>query len=91
MAKMLACAECGEMFEPKTYRHIFHARKCFRTFNRRKKLMDEGTYFACPDCGKRTKLKFDPRKNGEKWRKFHCPFCGYSTGIDAKEEGTCLA
>lgn len=69
---------CKKRFIPKTYRHVFCSRKCFKL--EYKNSMKENKYplFICPNCRKKIKLDFHPRSSFIKWKKFKCEYCDFT-------------
>ncbi len=81
---------CKVIFKPRTWRHEFCSRKCFKEMykevekERRKKFPD----FKCPECGLVQKLTFYPKKNMKSWYELRCQGvgCGFSNMERASEE-----
>lgn len=72
------CPVCGKPFSPKTYRHIFCHRRCFKLDYRKRMKEEHFPVFNCPNCGTKTELDFSPQKNESIWEKYKCPICGYN-------------
>lgn len=78
--KKIICKTCKKSFLPKSERHIFCTRKCFKKdFYHRKKAEELSNkkfpIFLCPNCAIRIELDFDPVKEYRRWAKFSCPKC----------------
>ena len=78
----LICAlkSCKNKFTPKSERHIYCSRSCFKRANYYKKREEEGKnkkfpIFLCPNCHQMTELTFDIIKYEEKFYMFTCPHC----------------
>ena len=42
--------------------------------------------FACPSCGKRVQITFNPDKEKQRWAEFICPSCGVRRLSAGKDE-----
>lgn len=82
--KTVACHQCGKSFLPRTKKHSFCCKKCYRQFYWQKK-EKISPFFVCPRCRNKTKLDFDPKKKFKKFENFVCPYCGYNKE-DREEE-----
>lgn len=72
------CKHCGKSFVPKSARHIFDSRRCFKLADyRRHKDITKNKFpiFKCPSCDNVITLDFNPVKKPETWLKFKCPHC----------------
>ena len=76
----IICKTCKKLFLPKSEKHIFCTRKCFKKdFYHRKKAEELSNKkfptFICPNCQRIVELDFDPVKEQKKWANFSCPHC----------------
>jgi hypothetical protein len=78
------CATCGREFIPVKNKQLYCCRNCFKKayYYRRIDLrVSKGGSpfpdFICRNCGKKSPLTFDPRKNYNAWLAVVCPFCGH--------------
>ncbi len=78
------CLNCGKTFYPRTYKHSFCCKKCYR---KHYWLSKEKNYpvFICPKCRERIKLSFDPKKKFRELETTVCPNCGYCKNDRAEE------
>lgn len=80
MEVKIKCITCGKKFKPKSYRHKFCCRRCFKIEARRKKNKETFPHYICPHCETKTKLTFSPKKDILKLSSFICPCCGKKRG-----------
>ena len=80
------CPICGELFTPKTKKHIFCKRKCYKISYRKQKNIQNFPKFICPQCKTKIELNFHPKNNNSAWEKFQCPICNYNPSKDKKTE-----
>ena len=76
----ILCKQCKISFTPKTIRHIFCVRRCFKIFDcnvQKNKRKNENKFpvFHCPSCKNAISLNFNPITRPQKWRHFKCPHC----------------
>lgn len=80
------CLICGNTFVPITYRHKFCCRKCFIIYYRKQAKIEDFPYYICQNCGKKTKLKFNPKTDIKKWENYKCPACKFNKRKELEKE-----
>ena len=72
------CACCGHAFIAIKQKQFYCCRRCFKKAYREAEKQKNLPHWKCPNCGRLTKLSFDPRKttNLEKWINVVCSECG---------------
>jgi PHP family Zn ribbon phosphoesterase len=79
------CLTCGNDFISKSKKNDFCSRKCFVANFRLKAKIVNFPCHVCQNCGKKVKLKFQPKLDAKKWESFKCSACGFSKNKEIED------
>ena len=76
MEDKIKCLMCPNGFIPRTYRHKYCCRRCFKKHEKRESKRSRFPFYVCQVCGFKIQLGFFPIQNTERLKNTVCPKCG---------------